>query len=207
MKILNLYAGIGGNRMEWGNEHQIDAVEWDKEIAGVYHDFYPDDRVLVEDAHKFLEKNYQDYDFIWSSPPCPTYSRMRKQVGVASGLTKAAFPNMMLYEEILFLDGYFKGKWCIENVISWYDPLVKPQQLGRHYFWANFKIFRLDNLPDNCHIADGTVRDLERAKGISLAKFPMSEDRKGLLLRNTVEPVLGKHIFDCAFTAQKKLEF
>ena len=27
MKILNLYAGIGGNRKLWGDEHEITAVE------------------------------------------------------------------------------------------------------------------------------------------------------------------------------------
>lgn len=26
MKILNLYAGIGGNRELWGNEHEITGV-------------------------------------------------------------------------------------------------------------------------------------------------------------------------------------
>jgi DNA (cytosine-5)-methyltransferase 1 len=33
MKILNLYAGIGGNRKLWGNTHSITAVEFDEEIA------------------------------------------------------------------------------------------------------------------------------------------------------------------------------
>jgi len=30
MKILNLYAGIGGNRKLWGNDHEItsDGVNW-----------------------------------------------------------------------------------------------------------------------------------------------------------------------------------
>ena len=27
MKILNLYAGIGGNRKLWGDEHEVVAVE------------------------------------------------------------------------------------------------------------------------------------------------------------------------------------
>lgn len=33
MKILNLYAGIGGNRKLWGNEHDITAIEYDENIA------------------------------------------------------------------------------------------------------------------------------------------------------------------------------
>ena len=33
MKILNLYAGIGGNRLLWGNDHDITAIEYNLEIA------------------------------------------------------------------------------------------------------------------------------------------------------------------------------
>ena len=43
MKILNLYAGIGGNRKLWGNNHEIVAVENDINIAKIYKDFYPND--------------------------------------------------------------------------------------------------------------------------------------------------------------------
>lgn len=35
MKILNLYAGIGGNRKKWGDDHEITAVELDEEIAAI----------------------------------------------------------------------------------------------------------------------------------------------------------------------------
>ncbi|MFA5299721.1 MAG: hypothetical protein WC389_16170 [Lutibacter sp.] len=67
MKILNLYAGIGGNRKLWGNNLEITAVEWE-------------------------------------------------------------------------LQNFFKGKYVVENVKSYYDPLIKPQESGRHYFWSNFRI-------------------------------------------------------------------
>ena len=40
MKILNLYAGIGGNRKLWGDEHQITAVENEQDIADVYKHFF-----------------------------------------------------------------------------------------------------------------------------------------------------------------------
>ena len=65
MKILNLYAGIGGNRKLWGDQHKITAVEYDKDIAAIYKDFFPNDEVLVEDAHEYLLNHYKDYDFIW----------------------------------------------------------------------------------------------------------------------------------------------
>lgn len=28
----------------------------------------------------------------------------------------------------------------MENVVSYYEPLIIPQKVGRHYFWANFFI-------------------------------------------------------------------
>ena len=74
MKILNLYAGVGGNRKLWGGEHDITAVELDAQIAEVYADLYPNDTVIVGDAHEYLLENYMDFDFIWSSPPCPSHS-------------------------------------------------------------------------------------------------------------------------------------
>ena len=78
MKILNLYAGIGGNRKLWGNKHKITAVEYDEKIAKIYKDLYPNDEVITGDAHKYLEEHFQEFDFIWSSPPCPSHSRVRK---------------------------------------------------------------------------------------------------------------------------------
>ena len=44
MKILNLYAGIGGNRKLWGDEHEVVAVENNEEIAEAYKTFYPKDQ-------------------------------------------------------------------------------------------------------------------------------------------------------------------
>lgn len=74
MKILNLYAGIGGNRKLWGDEHDITAVEFDERIAAIYQDLYPNDTVIVGDAHQYLLDHYSEFDFIGASPPCPTHS-------------------------------------------------------------------------------------------------------------------------------------
>jgi len=73
-KVLNLYAGIGGNRKLW-EDVDVTAVEWDEDIAEVYQENFPNDNVVVDDAHEYLKNNYRDFDFIWSSPPCPTHSR------------------------------------------------------------------------------------------------------------------------------------
>src|SRR5680860_1285631 len=76
MDVLNLYAGIGGNRKLW-TDCDVTAVEWDEETAKVYQDYFPNDKVIVGDAHQYLLDHYKEFDFIWSSPPCPTHSRAR----------------------------------------------------------------------------------------------------------------------------------
>lgn len=191
MKILNLYAGIGGNRKLWGDTHDITAVELDPKIAKIYQDFFPKDKVIVSDAHQYLLDHFKEFDFIWSSPPCPSHSRIRKNSAVARGQNKPIFPNMQLYEEVLFLQGYFKGKYCVENVRSWYDPLIKPQDVGMHYYWANFEIPQF-KIKTREH--DGGIEKLQARKGFNLSKYKGIDKR--LLLRNCVEPELGKHILD-----------
>lgn len=55
MKILNLYAGIGGNRELWGEEYDITAVEINPKIAKKYQERFPKDNVVVADAHEYLK--------------------------------------------------------------------------------------------------------------------------------------------------------
>lgn len=50
MKILNLYCGIGGNRKLWGNNHEITAVENDKNIAKIYKKFFHNDKVIISNS-------------------------------------------------------------------------------------------------------------------------------------------------------------
>src|SRR3972149_1841834 len=137
MKILNLYAGIGGNRKLWGNEHEVTAVEINQEIAKIYQDFFPNDKVIVTDAHQYLLEHYKEFDFIWSSPPCPTHSITNNFLN-AQGVIR--YPDMSLWQEIIFLKHFCKTIYVIENVKSYYTPFLNPQISGRHYFWANFNI-------------------------------------------------------------------
>ena len=104
-KILNLYAGIGGNRKLWGNDFEITAVEYDEATAEVYKHYFPKDEVIIADAHKFLLDNFKKYDFIWSSPPCPTHSDIRR-CGVHAGQYEALYPEMELYQEIILLQNF-----------------------------------------------------------------------------------------------------
>lgn len=194
IKVLNLYAGIGGNRKLWENV-EVTAVEYKQEIADIYKHFFPQDKVLITDAHQYLLEHFNEFDFIWSSPPCPSHSIVRKITCGENLQNKPIFPNMKLYEEILFLQGYCKKNWCVENVISWYDPLIKPFVSGSHYFWSNFVIpdFKTDSREH-----DSKIIKLEKRKGFDLSQFKTLTDKK-LLLRNCVEPELGLQIFNSAF--------
>jgi len=211
LKILNLYAGIGGNRKSWGDEHEITAVEIDPKIAKIYQDFFPNDKVIVADAHQFLLEHFKEYDFIWSSPPCPSHSRARHGLGVHGGKVDPVYPDMRLYQEIILLKTYFKGKWCIENVMAYYQPLVSPITLGRHWYWTNFFIPKLFVKPSRISqqsrkYSQSPVRifkasDYEKEYGYDLSGYKGVDKR--LLLRNCVEPSVGRYILDYAINPIK----
>ena len=193
MKILNLYSGLGGNRKLWGNDHQITAVELDPAIAKIYKDQYPNDNVVNGDAHEFLLKNYKDFDFIWSSPPCPTHSSFRFNIQVRYRGTAAEYPDMKLYQEIIFLKHHFEGQWVVENVKPYYQPLINPTfVLQRHYFWSNFAVSHKEFQSDN--IRGAQIPDLQALHGIDLTNYKIPEKRK--LLRNCVHPPVGLHILN-----------
>ena len=194
MKVLNLYAGIGGNRKLW-EDVEVTAVEIESKIAAIYQDLFQDDTVIITDAHQYLLEHFSEYDFIWSSPPCPTHSRLRRNMGVEGQTLKPVFPSMILYEEIIFLESYFKGLYCVENVISYYDPLIKPQEIGRHYFWSNFLIREKSFGPSYTRKNSG-YKELQNKLGFTLDNYSYP-DKRGLL-RNCVDPDLGALILDSA---------
>ena len=205
MKILNLYAGIGGNRRLWGDDHQITAVENDPDIAKIYQDFFPNDKVIVADAHQYLLDHYKEFDFIWSSPPCPTHSRFNHLSNVQEG-KKIKYPDMELWQEIIFLKHWFKGKWVVENVISYYEPFLQPTESGSHYFWTNFIFTPTPNIKRGIKRKDEEDFLREQQMGISLDgyKFKTKRDRRKLI-NNCVEPETGLHIFQEAFREYKTL--
>jgi DNA (cytosine-5)-methyltransferase 1 len=192
LKVLNLYSGIGGNRKLWDNV-EVTAVEINEDIAKVYQDLYPQDTVMVGDAHEYLIKNYKEYEFIWSSPPCPSHSDIRR-CGVHRGQNDAIYPEMELYQEIILLKHFAKGKWVIENVKPYYKPLIPPDvELHRHYFWSNFWIRNI-NVNDERKHQD--IQGTSTVYGINLNDYEINDKRK--LLRNMVNPEVAKYILDCA---------
>ena len=192
MKILNLYSGIGGNREKWGSEHEITSVENDSDIAEVYKTIYPQDNIIACDAHVFLEENYKEFDFIWSSPPCPSHGQYRHNVGVLGKGFDPIMPNMKLYAEIVFLQFYFKGKWVVENVKPYYSPLIKELFcLNRHLFWANFTVDQKIFKPSKIR-SKNKISDFDNSGYVIGSKIK----NKRQVLRNCVNPDLGKYILE-----------
>ena len=212
MKILNLYACLGGNRYKWDEVADVDvtAVELDPELARLYQERFPNDKVIVADAHQYLLDHYQEYDFIWSSPPCPTHSRMRKtNTGEGERKSKATYSDMKLYEEILLLEHFYKGKYCVENVIPYYQPLIPAKKRGRHLYWTNFY------LPNNLgeRKADNFIKETKEFR-INLSKFhdinyniyKCYNGKQDVLkiLRNLVDYEAGKTILETALGIIRK---
>jgi len=211
MKILNLYAGIGGNRKLWGDEHEITAVEIDEELCEIYRKLYPNDKIIIGDAIEYLEKNFQKFDFIWASPSCLTHTRMNIiNAGVRYNNKNMTLkiPNMELYGLIIFLNKIFRGKYLIENVIPYYEPLIKSKlKIGRHYFWSNFEISNIQikgtfyNM--NTHKND-KVEDLSKYHDFNLSFLKKQRYKKITLkkaLKNCVKKEIGLHILNCAINS------
>ena len=158
MKILNLYSCLGGNRYKWNEvkeDIEVTAVELDTELAKLYQERFPNDTVIVADAHQYLLDHYKEFDFIWSSPPCPTHSRARYWGFGANG-KNPTYPDMKLYQEIIFLQHHFKGKYVVENVIPYYEPMFNPKKRDRLLYWTNF------NLPNS--LSDRHFKGMSQAK-------------------------------------------
>jgi DNA (cytosine-5)-methyltransferase 1 len=196
-RVLNLYAGLGGNRKHW--DADVVAVESNPKIAAVYQGLYPQDEVIVDDAHQFLLDNYDDgFHFIWSSPPCQTHSKMNK----ATRHKLRRYVDLMLYEEILFLQDNAECNWVVENVVPYYQPFVPPTNvIGRHVFWSNFLF-----------LAEDVKRPADFINLANLAGKQKLMDWLGIhyeeniyyggnhcpaqILRNCVHPDLGAQIFN-----------
>lgn len=197
MKILNAYCGLGGNRAKWYAQHEVTAVEYRPDIAKFYQDRYPLDKVVVGDAHQYMLDHYREFDYIWSSAPCPTHSRARFWSSKGNpDKVKPEYVDARLYQEITHLDSYFEGQWVVENVKPYYDYWIKPSvELGRHAFWSNYVIPQYHAV--DADIKNGTRGEWEKLHGISLEGYKF-QDRTDKLLRNCVHPDLGLHVFESA---------
>jgi len=196
MKGLNLYGGLGGNRKLWEGI-EVTTVENEQKIADVYKRLHPNDQVIVDDAHQYLLDHYTEFDFIWSSPPCQTHSKMNK----ATRHKLNRYPDMTLYQEILFLQHFFKGKWVVENVAPYYEPLIEAKKVGRHLFWTNFDFEAndVDRPPGFINMANLAGKkslmdwlDIHYEENIYYGRNHCPAQ----ILRNCVHPKLGLQIFN-----------
>ena len=200
MKILNLYGGLGGNRKNWDDSFEVTTIEIDAKIAKTYQANFPNDDIIIGDAAVFLLENVEKFDLVWSSPPCQTHSKMMK----ATRHKTRRYTDMMLYQQIIFLKHFFKGKWIVENVKPFYEPLIEPTKvIGRHFFWSNFDISDFDPPKFKGLITSGTVAKSEELKkwlGINYEGniYHKKNHCPCQVLRNCVHPLVGEHILNCA---------
>ena len=212
-KILNLYACLGGNRYKWdevakraGIDIEVTAVELDPELARMYKERFPNDTVIITDAHQYLLDHYKEFDFIWTSPPCPSHSRARYwSSSNYETTTEAIYPDMKLYQEIIFLQHYYRtGKYVVENVIPYYEPLVPAQLRGRHLYWTNF------NLPTDLNdrrvqigAGKSELNKLCNFHEIDISSYN-GEQSLIKVARNLVDFEAGKTILERALNIQKE---
>lgn len=141
---------------------------------------------------------------MWSSPPCPSHSRPRFwNSSNYETTTEAIYPDMKLYEEIIFLQHYFKGKFVVENVIPFYEPLIPAKKRGRHLYWTNFNLpkelgerkYRISGNKSN-PLAD-ELKKLCEFHEIDLSNY-RGEQSKIKIARNLVDYEAGKTILETA---------
>ena len=197
-KVLNLYACLGGNRYKW-TDCEVTAVELDEEAARLYQERFPNDIVIVADAHQYLLDHFKEFDFIWSSPPCPSHSKVRVSQKSRENFN-FLYPDLKLYEEIIFLDNFFNGKYVVENVTPYYEPLIPAQKRGRHLYWTNFI------LPNNLNerklngslcLMENEINVLSEFHDYDFRKYN-GKQRVDKMARNLVDYEAGLTIFNIA---------
>jgi DNA (cytosine-5)-methyltransferase 1 len=112
---------------------------------------------------------------------------------------------MQLYQEILFLQHYYNGKYCVENVIPYYEPLIPAQKRGRHLYWTNFNLpqsigerqFQMGGIGEVKRLCEFHKYDFHQYKG---------EQRIDKIARNLVDYEAGKTILDTAIGIIRHLD-
>lgn len=198
IKVLNLFAGIGGNVLKLDRyRYDIVSVELEQNIIDTYLINNKKDVVIKGDAMDYLKTHYKRFDIIWASPPCQTHSRM-----VRSGIHPPVFFDPALWQIIIFLQNFHKGPWCVENVKPYYKPFIDPSWVdGRHYFWSNTLVKSLKIKGPGDFINTGNSAGVQKMKDWLGIEYPgnvyyKKSHNPGQVLRNCVHPDLGKHIIE-----------
>lgn len=105
---------------------------------------------------------------------------------------------MKLYEEIIFLKHWCKKSYLVENVRSYYEPLIKPQEITKHYFWSNFVIKKWNGKRKVVYNAVGQTTDVKmKSKKMFVRDWYGFKGDKRAIINNAIEDKLGKHILKC----------
>ena len=118
---------------------------------------------------------------------------------------------MKLYEEIILLETVskgqtprFKGKYVVENVIPYYEPLIPGLKRHRHLYWTNF------NLPNtltdrSVQISAGLdeVKKLCKFHDYNFYQYKGKQPTKKIA-RNLVDYEAGRTILETALGLTKK---
>ena len=114
---------------------------------------------------------------------------------------------MMLYQEVIFLKHHFEGKYCIENVIPYYEPLIQGQKRGRHLYWTNFTlpndIDRAESKGFMCGQSNNEFQKLCDFHQYDFSKYN-GKQSKIKMARNLVDYEAGKTIFETALGIMKQ---
>lgn len=201
-----MYACLGGNRYKWdevaekaGVKIIVTAVELDPILAKMYQERFPNDIVVIGDAHQYLLDHHHEHDIVWTSPPCPSHSRPRFW---AHSKDNPVYPDMELYQEIIFLQHHFKGKFIVENVIPYYQPLIPAQKRGRHLYWTNFNLpADLGERRFKMTQTKNEVQELSKFHDYDFTKYK-GDQRIDKVARNLVDYEAGRTILETALNIQ-----
>ena len=119
---------------------------------------------------------------------------------------------MIIYQQIILLElvskgenPRFKGKYVIENVVPYYDPLIPAHKRGRHLYWTNF------NLPNTLSnrkspVFGNSTDELNKLCEFHDYNFKQYKGKQSTvkIARNLVEYEAGKTILQTAIGVMTK---
>jgi len=216
LKILNLFAGIGGNRTLWGNKHKITAIEYNQKIALIYHKRFPKDKIIITDAYEYFINHFHEFDIVWASPPYKSHTTL--VYGIVGNRYngknfKCNLPDLRLYSLILFLKHQFRGIWIVENTKAYYKPLIQPTTtIGRHWIWSNIAIPQKKKETSQGFLSrEEYDKYIDKALDVKMIPPEIYDillefnimDRKQII-NNCVLPKEGKYILDSILNKKQK---